>query len=495
MGASSVVADGWGWRFGANPSRGIVGGSFTIKPGERVLLLGPSGSGKSTLLRALAGVLAGDEGQQSGRLTVDGVSPSHARGRAGLVLQDPQAQVVAARVGDDVAFGCENLGIERSEIWERVSRALAAVNLIHDLNHSTAHLSGGEKQRLAIAGALAMRPGLLLMDEPTANLDSVGATSVRDAVLAAHEQDDITLIVVDHNVDLWVPYMQRVIVLGKDGDVVLDTSVERALSDHIEQLTELGVWLPASPVLEPFAGGSAMPDAPVMFATQLDVARPHSSRLGLDLTETFRESELSAIVGANGVGKTTLALTLAGLFAPASGHVRASEDLWFSSGGRIRPLTRRQRSVEWLSPHRWSSRDLARRIGTVFQSPEHQFVRATVREEIALGLTLAGVRGRAAEQRSDELLARLHLENHADAHPFALSGGQQRRLAVGATIAAQPKVLVVDEPTFGQDAHTWREVIGLVFEARSGGCAVIAATHDQRLSELADRRIQLGGGA
>ncbi len=140
-----------------------------------MLLLGPSGSGKSTLLHALAGVLGGDdEGEHSGELTVDGVAPDAARGHAGLVLQDPESQTVMARVGDDVAFGCENLGVPRAEIWERVPAALDAVGLTVPLSHPTAELSGGQKQRLALAGALAMRPGLLLLDEPTANLDPAG---------------------------------------------------------------------------------------------------------------------------------------------------------------------------------------------------------------------------------------------------------------------------------------------------------------------------------
>jgi energy-coupling factor transport system ATP-binding protein len=175
-----VEARGWGWRHAGRIRWALDGIDLRIAPGERVLLLGPSGSGKSTLLHALAGVHGGeDEGEQRGSLLVDGADAGAVRGRAGLVLQDPDSQVILARVGDDVAFGCENLGVPRDEIWQRVPEALDAVGLDLPLDHPTSALSGGQKQRLALASALAMRPGLLVLDEPTANLDPAGVAEVR----------------------------------------------------------------------------------------------------------------------------------------------------------------------------------------------------------------------------------------------------------------------------------------------------------------------------
>ncbi|HAM26480.1 MAG TPA: ABC transporter ATP-binding protein, partial [Microbacteriaceae bacterium] len=169
--AAAVEAKGWGWRHAGRADWAVSGLDLRIEPGERVLLLGASGAGKSTLVHALAGVLGGDdEGERAGKLLVGGVRPEDARGRVGLVLQDPDSQVVLARVGDDVAFGCENLGIARNEIWRRVAGALEAVGLDLPLAHPTSRLSGGQKQRLALAGVLSMRPGLVLLDEPTANL-------------------------------------------------------------------------------------------------------------------------------------------------------------------------------------------------------------------------------------------------------------------------------------------------------------------------------------
>ncbi|HJX76508.1 MAG TPA: ABC transporter ATP-binding protein, partial [Gaiella sp.] len=192
---ASVRARGWGWRHAGRQGWAVSGLDLDIEPGERVLLLGASGAGKSTLVHALAGVLGGDEeGEEAGELVVDGGDPRRARGRVGLLLQDPDSQVILARVGDDVAFGCENLGVPREETWRRVADSLAAVGLDLPLDHPTSELSGGQKQRLALAGVLAMRPKLLLLDEPTANLDPDGVVEVRDAVARVLEHSDATFV-------------------------------------------------------------------------------------------------------------------------------------------------------------------------------------------------------------------------------------------------------------------------------------------------------------
>lgn len=214
-----IVASGWGWRHASRRHPAVAGLDLVIEPGERVLLLGPSGAGKSTLLAGLAGILGDTEdGVETGALTLDGVPAAHQRGRAGLVLQDPEANTILPVLGDDVAFGCENLAVPRDEIWRRVTRSLDAVGLRHPLDRPTAHLSGGERQRLAIAGVLAMSPGLLLLDEPTANLDHDGAAEVRRAVA----QTSTTLVVVDHRVDEWLGLVDRVVVLEPAGGLIAD---------------------------------------------------------------------------------------------------------------------------------------------------------------------------------------------------------------------------------------------------------------------------------
>lgn len=465
---SAVEARGWGWRYASRRAWAVSGTTFRIDPGERVLLLGASGSGKTTILHALAGVLGGDdEGERVGELLLDGVPAADARGRAGLVLQDPDAQAVLARVGDDVAFGCENLGVERSEIWRRVAQALDDVGLDVARDRSTAALSGGQKQRLALAGALAMRPGLLLLDEPTANLDPAGVAEVRDAVARALERTGATMVVIEHRLEVWLPLITRVIVLGPgsggDGShVIADGPPDRVLGTHGAELAAAGVWVPSHP--PPFPPPPARePGDVVLRAERLEVSRhpgrPVAGPLDLDL----RAGEVRGITGPNGVGKSTLGLTLVGLIPAEGGAVVASADLAAGLGA---------------DPGRWRSRDLLTRIGTVLQDPEHQLLAASVRAELEIGPRALRRPERAIAERVDELLERLKLTRLAHANPFTLSGGEKRRLTVAAMLATAPRVIVLDEPTFGQDARTWAEIVALMAELRDDGTSLAVITHD-----------------
>ncbi|MDF1478571.1 ATP-binding cassette domain-containing protein [Leifsonia sp. H3M29-4] len=465
-----MQASGWGWRHAARLAWATRGLDLRIEPGERVLLLGASGAGKSTLLRALAGVLGADEGEQEGSLTIDGEAPAAARGRAGLVLQDPDSQVILARVGDDVAFGCENLGVPREQIWPRVAEALEAVGLDVALDRSTSALSGGQRQRLALAGVLAMRPGLLLLDEPTANLDPAGVVEVRDAVGRVLDATDATLVVVEHRVATWLPIVDRVVVLAPEG-VVADGSPDAVLGWRGAELAAQGIWVPGHPPARP----ARLPEAgePLLEARELVVGRERVPvREGIDVTA--RASQLLAVTGPNGAGKSTLGLTLAGLLPPVGGELRATDVLAAGAGP---------------SPHRWRSRELLTRIGTVFQDPEHQFLARTVREELEVGPhALKAPR----PELVDELLERLRLTRLAKANPFTLSGGEQRRLSVATALATRPRLLVLDEPTFGQDAVTWAELVALIAELLAEGTGVVAATHDAEFVDaLAGARLEL----
>ena len=463
-----IAARGWGWRHASRRAWALDGVDLRVEPGERVLLLGPSGAGKSTLLHALAGVLGGDEeGESRGELLIDGEAPIAARGRAGLVLQDPDAQVILARVGDDVAFGCENLGIPREEIWPRVHHALDAVGLDVPLDRPTKALSGGQKQRLALAGALAMRPGLLLLDEPTANLDPGGVAEVRDAVGRVLDVTGATFVVVEHRVDVWLPLVERVVVLGADG-VVADGAPDAVLGARGAELAAAGVWVPGIPPALPPAPARA-PGEVLLHGRGLAVARVRGVPVASGLDVDVRAGAALAITGPNGAGKSTLALTLAGLLPAAAGEVVAAEALDAGAGD---------------SPIRWRSRDLLTRIGTVFQDPEHQLLRTTVRDELEVGPRALQASGRGPTDaqiaaRTDELLERLRLAPLARANPYTLSGGEKRRLTVAAALATSPRVLVLDEPTFGQDARTWAELVALLAALRDEGGAVVAVTHDE----------------
>jgi len=487
---AAVEARGWGWRFASRLKWAVTDASFRIEPGERVLLLGASGAGKSTMLQALAGVLGGDdEGETRGELTIDGAPADRVAGRAGLVLQDPDSQAILARVGDDVAFGAENLGVPRDEIWRRVREALDAVGLDVPLERSTSALSGGQKQRLALAGVLAMRPGLILLDEPTANLDPEGVREVRDAVARVAERTGATLVVVEHRIEVWLPLVDRVIVLGAgggdevDGDpeggtgVLADGTPDEVLGTHGARLAAGGVWVPGIPPRYPappvLSAGPAL-----LEARDLSVGRVRGSSVAGPLRLSVRAGEVLGVTGPNGAGKSTLALTLAGLLAPVAGTVESSRDL--ADGLQRDPL-------------RWSSRALLTRIGTVFQDPEHQLLATTVRGELEIGPRSLGLPEHEIAHRVDELLARLRLTALAEANPYTLSGGEKRRLTVAATLATRPRVIVLDEPTFGQDAVTWAELVAIIAGLRDEGAAVVVVTHDGAvLDALHARRFDLG---
>jgi energy-coupling factor transport system ATP-binding protein len=542
----AVHARGWGWRHGTRKAWAVRGLDLRIEPGERVMLLGPSGAGKSTLLAGLAGLLdpAESGGDEEGELLLAGVPARVARvqgvqagqARTGLLLQDPQAQTVLARCGDDVAFGLENHAVPTDRIWAQVAQSLREVGFPYDLGHSTAALSGGERQRLALAGVLALRPGLLLLDEPTAMLDPDGADQVRRSVAEVLALTGAGCILVEHRVAPWLPLIDRVVVLEPGGGIRADGSPQAVFAAQSETLSAAGVWVPgvlvgrsrsaelntpgstaglvaARPAGAGTAAGLAAAEAGSVTAVQetavQETARqgtavqgvagpaaagPGTSGARLEAERLLTAAGLAArrpgqsvpavrdldfsvtagralcVVGPNGAGKSTLALTVAGLVRPAAGSLVAGPSLDAGAGP---------------SPSAWRAGELVSRIGTVFQEPQHQFVASTVAAELAVGPQR--VRGphrpdpARTAARTDELLERLRLTHLVRANPFTLSGGEQRRLSVATVLATAPKVLVLDEPTFGQDARTWVELTALLTELMAEGAAIMVATHDQEL--------------
>ena len=476
-----VCARGWGWRHAGRKNAALSDVDLDIAPGERVLVLGPSGSGKSTLMGGLAGLLGGaEEGEASGSLTVDGVSPADARGRVGLLMQDPEAQVVLARVGDDVAFGMENLGVPREEIWPRVEESLSAVGLDVPLDHSTTELSGGQKQRLAMASILAMGPGLLLLDEPTANLDPSGVAEVRDVVASVVERTGATLVVVEHRVDVWASLVDRVIVVA-DGRIAADGPLRQVLEEQGEALRERGIWLPGDdvaaevgPVPEPAPASSEA--APIARVTDLTIGYDQDApvRSGIDLT--LERGVSTCIVGANGAGKSTFALTLAGLLKPIAGTVEVET----SDGTRG-------------DPHEWSSKQLLGRMSMVFQEPEYQFLASTVAEELAIGPRAAGMSEEEITPLVEEHMEALGLTKLARANPMTLSGGEKRRLSVATALISAPELLILDEPTFGQDRGTWLGLVRLLRAALARGVTLVSITHDPAfVAAMGQRVVDLG---
>ena len=492
-----VCARDWGWRHAGRKNPALSGVDLDIAPGERVLVLGPSGSGKSTLMGGLAGLLGGaEEGEATGTLTVDGVAPAEARGRVGLLMQDPEAQVVLARVGDDVAFGMENLGVAREEIWPRVENSLEAVGLSVPLDHSTTELSGGQKQRLALASILAMGPGLLLLDEPTANLDPSGVAEVRGAVEAVVEKTGATMVVVEHRVDVWASLVDRVIVVA-DGAIAADGPLREVLAQQGDALRERGIWLPGDDVAaevgpapevapassvgaedgaEQGADNGAQTATPIARVADLTIGYDKAApvRSGIDLT--IERGVSTCIVGANGAGKSTFALTLAGLLPPLEGTVEVQA----SDGTRG-------------DPHEWSSKQLLGRMSMVFQEPEYQFLASTVAEELAIGPRAAGMSEAEIAPLVDEHLEALGLTTLARANPMTLSGGEKRRLSVATALISAPELLILDEPTFGQDRGTWLGLVRLLRAALARGVTLVSITHDPAfVAAMGQRVVDLG---
>ena len=476
-----VCARGWGWRHAGRKNAALSGVDLDIAPGERVLVLGPSGSGKSTLMGGLAGLLGGaEEGEATGSLTVDGVAPAEARGRVGLLMQDPEAQVVLARVGDDVAFGMENMGVAREEIWPRVENSLEAVGLSVPLDHSTTELSGGQKQRLALASILAMGPGLLLLDEPTANLDPSGVAEVRAAVETVVERTGATVVVVEHRVDVWASLVDRVIVVA-DGAIAADGPLDEVLAQQGDALRERGIWLPGDDVAAEVGPAAEVPPAssdatPIARVTDLTIGYDASApvRSGIDLT--IERGVSTCIVGVNGAGKSTFALTLAGLLPPLEGAVEVE-----TSDGTAG------------DPHKWSSKQLLGRMSMVFQEPEYQFLAPTVAEELAIGPRAAGMTDEEIAPLVDEHLEALGLTKLARANPMTLSGGEKRRLSVATALISAPELLILDEPTFGQDRGTWLGLVRLLRAALERGVTLVSITHDPAfVAAMGQRVVDLG---
>lgn len=440
--------------------------SFALKPGERVILRGRSGAGKSTLLAALAGV-AGQSGQQSGELLVNGRNPQDARGQIGLVLQDPYSQAVMERIGDDVAFGLENIGVPPGEMNARIGDALAGVGLHLLFDHPTDALSGGERQRLALAGVLALRPTLLLLDEPTANLDPKGALLICDSVAHMAREHNMTLIVVDHNPELWQGIVTRELLLDERGiteSPLTVTATSGQAPGHART--------PNAPKSTEAKPTEAKP-TPLLWARSLAVGYPNARAAQVDLDIDVAAGEILAVTGANGVGKSALALTLGGLIPPMAGEVSVAAP---APNG---------------PPHKWSSRELARHIGSVFQAPEHQFIGSTVRKDVGFGLRNRSHRAQLSAQ-VDATLTEFNLAVQHEQNPFTLSGGEKRRLSIADAVVLRPRILIFDEPTFGQDDVTRHDLVTSFRRLRDAGHAIVVVTHDERfVTEVADRQLVL----
>lgn len=478
------------------------GVTLEIRPGEVVLVLGPSGCGKSTLALALDGLVPhAVAAELDGTVHVAGLDTRHHTVAAlsehvAMVFQDPDAQIVTGTLLDEVAFGPENRLLPAGEVLARAERALKLVGLWDRRGDNPDTLSGGGRQRLAIACALALASPVLVLDEPTANLDPAGIDEVYAVLRELADERDHAIVLIEHNLDAAVDIVDRVIVLDAAGRLVIDGPVRDVLQGRAGELLELGVWLPVSTLaamrlrdagvpidplpLSPSALAAALeaievlpsprPDAPDAAApsrqpaiTVRDCSVQRGGRRGPIVVDgvdlDVASGEFLAIVGTNGAGKTTLLQAIAGVI----------------------PVSRGAIDVLGMDPSRADARDRVRQIGFVFQNPEHQFVEQTVADELELGLRQQGMPEAERRAAVDRMLRRFDLVGLEDQHPFLLSGGQKRRLSVGTALVAGAPVLALDEPTFGQDRARASELLEILSRLNAEGTTVLVVTHDLQL--------------
>lgn len=456
--------------------------------GGCLLIVGPSGSGKSSLGLALAGLIPRDlAGEVTGDLSVAGLDPRTAApgeiaARVGLVFQDPGSQLVMERVEDDIAFGLENRGWARAAMDSRIPEAIGEVGLAGLERRRTNRLSGGQQQRLALAGVLAASPSVVVLDEPTANLDPDGAADFfrRLAILKAH--GSTTIVLVEHRVEAAWPLADLVLALGPDGAPIDVGSPSEVLRRSGDRMAEAGIWLPDG--MPP--GGTARPGTSFYEAAEaVEVAKSTGSPLvsvaGVgfayergapvlaDVDLVIGAGERIALVGPNGSGKSTLGRLLVGLLRPTAGEVR----------------------LDGADPSRLRATELALRAGYVFQDPEAGFLTDTVADEVMLGLDAAG---RASAPALLEHL-RLPLDDFGARSPYRLSGGEARRLSLACALVRRPDLLVLDEPTFGQDRLGYAGLLDILRRRLDEGVCLVAATHDERfVADMASRIVRMDAG-
>jgi energy-coupling factor transport system ATP-binding protein len=456
----------------------VTGVDLDLEAGDCLLIVGPSGSGKSTLGLALAGLIPRElSGAWRGSLTVDGVEtrsfePGVLAARVGLVFQDPSRQIVMDRVGDDTAFGLENRAWPRPDMIARVPDALDVVGLSGTERRYTRTLSGGQQQRLALAGVLAPRPGILVLDEPTANLDPLGVAAFDSRLAMIRSQRSATTVLIEHRASVAWPLADVVLMLGRDGAPIAVGPPDQVLARYRDRAVAEGIWLPDEPVV-PLDGRDRGPRPgavrPVVVASGLRFGYDRRVPVIRDIDLTVGRAERVALVGANGSGKSTLARLLVGLLRPDLGSVR----------------------LLGVDPIRLAPAELAAQVGFVFQRPERQFLATTVSDEIRLGLPS----GRTADV--DIFMDRigLPLAVFGDRSPYRLSGGEQRRLSLATALVRRPGLLILDEPTFGQDHLGFDVLVEILREQVDGGTSVVMATHDERLvATVASRVIRLEAG-
>lgn len=480
--------------------------NMTIADGEKVLILGASGCGKTTLSRVLNGLIpATYHGTLTGSVEIDGEdilekSIAELSLRIGTVLQDPEGQFVGLTVAEDVAFGLENLGLSREEMNARVDESLRLVGMEKFKTHAPHELSGGQKQKVAIAGVLAMGPDILLFDEPLANLDPASAASVV-ALMDNLNRQGKTIIVIEHRFEEVLEGGVDKVALMKDGELIAFAPPREIINSGL--LAEAGIRLPLFcevvarinrrqdlPVtlteavsilrnekihgpVEPSGVGEAKGDTPLLSLENVSFCYNERTPVLKDISLSVYPGERVALLGHNGAGKTTLSLLLLGLLKPTAGNI-------YVNGQNITglPVSR-----------------IARSIGLVMQNPNHMLSLPKVEDEVAFGPVNLKFSPPEIAEGVETSLKTCDLWPYRKWPTFALSYGQKKRLTVAAILAMHSKLLLLDEPTVGQDYRHYREFMDFMARLCDAGYTMIVITHDLNLAqEYTERTLVLVDG-
>jgi energy-coupling factor transport system ATP-binding protein len=448
--------------------RALDGLSLHVAPGEFVLLTGPSGCGKSTLARCLNGLIPhAIPTELSGRVIVGGrvttdSSVARLATSVGLVFQNPATQLFHLTVDEEVAFGPRNLGLDEEEVKRRVDWAMEATGIVGLRGRSIHTLSGGEQQRLAIAAVLAMGPRVLVLDEPTSSLDVGGTRDVMATLAQLNAEAGITILAIEHRLGEVTRLARRTIIMDH-GRIVADAPTRRVFGQRA-LLRRLGLRRPADELQEDWTAlltpNGPPPGPPIIELRDVEAGYGSTRVLqGLDLT--LHSGEFAALVGDNGAGKSTLARLLAGLLKPRRGKVR------LGNGRRL---------VQ------------GRQVGLLFQNPLHQLFCDTVDEEVSFGPHNFGCFD-AAEL--DSVLTATDLTDLRRHPVHGLSSGQQQRTALAAVLTLKPRLIILDEPTMGQDWRHLSTFMDFLVKLNRAGCTILLITHDYKLVHRYARRILL----
>ncbi len=478
-----LVIENLSFRYRSRSELAIHNISLEVQPGQVVMIAGASGCGKTTLARCINGLIPRSyKGELSGRILMQGqeiekLSLSRISQMVGTVLQDPERQILGTRVLFEIAFGLENLGFSRPEIIQRVEEALARLKISHLKDRETFNLSGGEKQKVALAGVLAMHPSILLLDEPLASLDPASAQETLETVRGLADEG-MTVLMVEHRVeDVLRIHPERVLYM-KEGEIRFDGPPEQ-LDENVDYSE---VKLPVSVVL-PLAA-QRVPTQPIVPATirqaqaaplvqfenvsfGYDVERPVLQ--GVDLT--IQRGDIIAVLGPNGAGKTTLVKHAIGLLKP--------------KGGRV--------LVNGQDTHHLSVAEIASILGYVFQSPSHMLFAPTMAEELAFGPKNLRHPPEQIEQEVQQAIETVHLQGYEQTPPLSMSFGQQKRVSIAAVLAMRSRILVMDEPTAGQDYKNYMNFMDAILQM-PGFEAIIFITHDVDLAVIYANRVLLVNG-